>query len=69
MPNYVGLDVSIETTAVCVLDGDGAIICEASVKSNAEAIADVLRHNLLSIEVIGLESVPMSEWLVRGLLA
>ena len=67
MPYYVGLDVSMETTAVCVLASDGQIVCEGSVGSHAAEIAAKLRPFAESIEAIGLEAGPMSEWLVHGL--
>ncbi len=35
MKHYAGLDVSLETTAVCVLDVDGEVVCETSVESHA----------------------------------
>jgi transposase len=64
---YVGLDVSMETTAICVLAGDGKVLCEASVASDACDIAAMLKPYAATIEAVGLEAGPMSEWLVRGL--
>ena len=29
MDDYAGLDVSLEETSVCVVDGDGAVVHEA----------------------------------------
>ncbi len=31
MDYYAGLDVSLEETSVCVVDGDGAVVHEATV--------------------------------------
>ena len=39
MGYYVELDVSMESTAVCVLDGAGGVILERSVASDPDAIA------------------------------
>jgi transposase len=39
MNTYVGLDVSLKNTSVCVVDQDGSIVSEGSVVSDPEAIA------------------------------
>ena len=31
MGYYVGLDVSLKETSICVMDGDGKILCEGTV--------------------------------------
>lgn len=67
MDLYAALDVSLEETAICVVDRDGAIVLEAKVASEAAAIADRLRPYAASLCRIGLEAGPLSEWLVRGL--
>ena len=64
---YAGLDVSLEKTAICVIDQDGKIIQEVVAPTHAEAIADVLEHHRAKLERIGLEAAPTSEWLLRGL--
>ena len=33
MELYVGMDVSLKETSVCVVDGDGEILCEGTVIS------------------------------------
>ena len=40
MTVYAALDVSMEKTAICVVNADGKIALEASTSSDAEAIAD-----------------------------
>jgi len=64
---FAGLDVSLETTAICVIDQDGKIVQEAVASTDAEAIADVLERYRADLERVGLEAAPMSEWLMRGL--
>ena len=38
MSYYAGIDVSLEQSSVCVLDGEGKIIREAKVASEPEAL-------------------------------
>jgi len=38
MAQYAGLDVSLEQTSVCVVDGAGRILREAKVASEPEAL-------------------------------
>ena len=64
---YAGLDVSLETTAICIVDDEGSIVRELVAPTDAEAIADVLEHHRAVLERIGLEAGPMSEWLLEGL--
>lgn len=35
---YAGLDVSLETTSVCVVDGDGKIVRQAELASDPDTI-------------------------------
>ena len=58
-----GLDVSLRTTAVCVVDGDGRIVKEAKVVSDPKAISDLLRVHGLEFERIGLEAGATAAWL------
>src|SRR5680860_277859 len=67
MKYYAGLDVSLDSTAVCVLDLDGEIVCETSVVSHADDIFSALSPYLATLEGIGLEAGPLSEFLVCGL--
>jgi len=63
MEQYVGLDVSLRQTAVCVVDQSGKIIREAMIPSDPEAIATFIRANTSNVVRIGLESGPTSTWL------
>ena len=38
MEHYVGVDVSLELSSVCVVDGRGKIVKEAKVASELEAL-------------------------------
>jgi transposase len=69
MEHYAGLDVSLETTSLCVVDEAGAIVCERKIVSEPEAIARALRETGGSLKRVGLEAGPLSQWLYEGLRA
>jgi transposase len=68
MTIYVALDVSLEKTAVCVMDAEGTAMIERAVSSEPFAIAELLTALPERPERIGLEAGPLSEWLVRAWL-
>ena len=43
MEQYVGLDVSLKTTAICIVDRTGTILREGMVASDPDAIAAFVR--------------------------
>src|SRR5690242_14394059 len=65
---YVGLDVSVGRTSVCIMDAVGQVAREQSVASTPEAIATAIRAIGMEIERIGLEAGINSAWIARGLL-
>lgn len=67
MEHYVGIDVSLELSSVCVVDVGGKIVAEAKVESHPDAIINFLRKLGLSVKRIGLEAGPLSQWLHAGL--
>ena len=67
MENYAGLDVSIKETSVCVIDGAGQVVREVKIPTEPEAILAVLADETFSIERIGLEAGPLSQWLYSEL--
>ena len=70
MEIYVGLDVSLKETSICVVDDDGEIQCEGTVVSEPDAIAAFIKTNAVGAKRIGLETGPTSTWLwheVHGL--
>ena len=69
MECYVGLDVSLKETSVCVVDGVGEIICEGTVLSEPEAIAAFVKTKASHAKLIGLETGPTSTWLWHELKA
>ncbi len=63
MEHYVGLDVSLKQTAICVVDQTGAIKKEGMVTSDPEAIAAFVNIHAKKAIRIGLESGATSTWL------
>ncbi len=69
MELYVGMDVSLKETSICVIDDDGEIQCEGTVISEPEAIAGFIKTNAVSAKRIGLETGPTTTWLWHELRA
>ena len=64
---YAGIDVSLEYSSVCVVDGTGKIMRERKVASEPGALIDWFRSQGLALERIGLEAGPLSQWLYAAL--
>jgi transposase len=67
MHMFIGLDVSLASTAACVLDERGKVMKESKVDSEPEALTVFLRGLSGSMMTIGLEAGPLSQWLHRHL--
>src|SRR5205814_1622526 len=67
MQHYVGLDVSVKETSVCIVDKAGKVIREVKVATEPVAILAVLTDEALAIERIGLEAGALSQWLYSAL--
>ena len=68
MEHYAGLDVSLELTSVCLVDGHGQVVREAKVASEPEALIRFLAEQDFDITRVGLEAGPLSQWLHTGLM-
>jgi hypothetical protein len=55
MEHYVGLDVSLKLTAICVVDRTGKIARKGVVRSDPEAIAAFIKSDAPHAARIGLE--------------
>ena len=67
MDVYIGLDVSLASTAVCVLGEKGKIVTEARVASTPEELVSFMHEVPYGVAAIGLEAGPLSQWLHKGL--
>ena len=65
--HYVGLDVSMKETFVCIEDEVGKIIHQGKVHTDPELIAIYIKKFQISIEKVGIESGSISHWLVDEL--
>jgi transposase len=67
MTEYVGLDVSMKETSICVIDAADKIVAEGKVATSPEAIAGFVARQAPAAARIGVETGSLSGWLWRGL--
>ena len=65
--HYVGLDVSLETTSICVIDDAGAIIWRGKCCSDPDTITAIVRQHAPGVVRVGLETGQLSNWLTLSL--
>ena len=54
--HYVGLDVLLETTSICVVDQSGAIIWRGKCSTEREPISQAVSHMARRLVRVGLET-------------
>ena len=64
---FAGLDVSDQTTAICLLDGRGKPVLETSVATTPAAIAGALKPYRRVLEIVGQEAGTKAAWLHKEL--
>ena len=62
MVHYVGLDVSLKQTSICVVSETGSVVREGAVDSDPEAIAAFVRSKAPGAVRIGLETGPTATY-------
>jgi transposase len=67
MEHYVGLDVGLEETSVCVIDKDGQSVREIKVATEPEAIRSALEGFADRLGRVGIEASSLGMWLYREL--
>lgn len=67
MAHFVGLDVSVKETSVCVVDDTGKVLCERKASTEPYDIRLLLASIGGDYTRVGLEAGPLSQWLVNGL--
>src|ERR1700726_2684491 len=63
MEHYVGLDVSLKLTSICIVNRTGKVEREGMVASDPEAIATFIKLHAPHVVRIGLETGATSTWL------
>ena len=69
MEEYAGIDVSLEASHICIVDGQGKILKEAKVLSEPDALIAWFVAYGAPMTRIGLEAGPLSQWLFAGMKA
>jgi len=69
MTTFAGLDVSQAKTTVCIVDERGGVTWRGSCATAPDAIAETLAKRAAALERVGLESGPLTPWLVHQLRA
>jgi len=69
MKYYCGLDVSLNNTAICIVNHDGDVLREGEVTTEPDAISQWLKASGFTMERVGLEAGGLSPWLCHELLA
>jgi transposase len=67
MDHLAGLDISVKQASICIVDDTGRIVREVKVASEPEALLKVLKNPAYRFKRIGLEAVPLSQWLFSAL--
>lgn len=69
MTYFAGIDVSLRSVNICVVDGDGELVAEAKLSSDVQEIIaylDELEHDM---DLVGLEAGTLAQYLTYGLQA
>lgn len=69
MSLFVGLDISLKKTSICVLNEQGVSIFQGTALSEPAAIMEKLSRWRDDIVLVGIEACPLSEWLHTALTA
>lgn len=67
MDHYAGIDVSVKSCAICVMDANGKIVREGTVESEPAALIAWFRSLPSAPVRIGLEAGPLSQWLYAAM--
>ena len=67
MSVFIGVDVSLATSAICILGEGGKIIKEAKIDSEPAAFVTFMQGLPYEIDGIGMEAGPLSHWLHKAL--
>ena len=66
---YTGIDVSLRSVSICVVDDKGEVCLEAKVADEIDAIVDRLRRFSSDVKSVGFEPATLTQYLTYGLQA
>ena len=66
---YAGIDVSLRTVNICVINDDGELVAETKLTSDVQNIVAYLDDLEFDVESIGLEAGTLTQYLTYGLQA
>ena len=69
MEYFVGLDASLDTVNICIVDQDGSVLLKQKVDAEPQQIVALLKRFGRPLKRIGLEAGPTSSWLFSELRA
>ena len=69
MKYFTGLDVSLQETAICIVDEDGIVVREGKAATEPEDLIRWLTASGFALARVGLEAGPLSPWLHAELRA
>jgi transposase len=67
MSVYVGLDVSLNSISICVIDAAGDLVWRGKSLSEPASLLAALEPHRSEIRLTGIEACPLSEWLYGAL--
>lgn len=67
MTYYAGIDVSLRSVNICVVDDDGEFVAETKLSSDVQQIIAYLDELEHSIDIVGLEAGTLAQYLTYGL--
>lgn len=69
MTYFTGIDVSLRSVSICVVDEQGKVCHEAKTAAQPAAIASCLQQFSSDVKTIGLEAGALTQYLTYGLQA
>src|SRR4029079_9873398 len=69
MEQYAGVDVSLDSASVCIVDAQGKIVKEAKVACEPEVLIAWVAHTGTAMARICLGAGPLSQWLFAEMKA
>jgi transposase len=68
MALYVGRDVSLKTTSICIVEANGTLVWEGKAEREPAPMIKALSRWQTKIALVGIEACPLSEWLYGALV-